>query len=158
MFYYLSEVIDLKSFGNLAFSAIVFVYAAVHIQAEWTALKIVSLIIMYIGSVFTFIGIRIIISCTAFWIGRNVDLMNFFSWKVEQFARYPLSIFAKPFQIAFLYVIPYAFVAYVPVNALLKSPDASWWWLLTPVVGAGVFALSCLVWTLGVRSYTGTGT
>jgi ABC-2 type transport system permease protein len=158
MFYYLSDNIDLKNMGYLVFYGFVFAYAASHVPVAWTALKVVCLILMYAGSVLTFIGIRTIVSATAFWMGRNVSIMNFFAWKLEQFARYPLSIFSKPFQVVFIFIIPYAFVAYIPVNDLLHGPDVSLSWLLTPLVGAAVFALACLVWTLGVRRYTGAGT
>ncbi|MBN2353682.1 MAG: ABC-2 family transporter protein [Spirochaetales bacterium] len=158
MFYYLSDTVDLKSLGSLAVSVAVFVYALPHLRVSWTALKVVCLVLMYLGSVFSFIGIRTAVSATAFWMGRNVSVMNFFSLKVEQFVRYPLTIFGKPFQIVFVFVIPYAFVAYMPVNHLLHSPDVSPEWFLTPLVGAAVFGIGCLVWSLGVRRYNGTGT
>jgi len=144
MFYYLSDTVDLKSLGSLALSVIIFVYAIPHLSVSWTALKVACLVLMYAGAAFSFIGIRTVVSSTAFWM--------------EQFVRYPLSIFGKPFQIVFVFVIPYAFVAYMPVNHLLHTPDVSPEWFLTPLVGAAVFGIGCLVWSLGVRRYNGTGT
>jgi ABC-2 type transport system permease protein len=157
MFYYMSDVLNLKSFGSLVFAVIVFVYALAHLSVAWTVWKVVCFILMYAGSVFVFGGLRILFTSTAFWMGRNVSIMNF-TMRLEAFTRYPLTIFARPFRFVFMYILPFAFIAYVPVNDLLRSPDVSPAWFLTPLVGAAVFAMACLVWTLGVRHYTGTGT
>ncbi|MBN1697525.1 MAG: ABC-2 family transporter protein [Spirochaetales bacterium] len=157
MFYYVSDVIDIKAIGHFTVNLFVTIYAAVNLSVAWTAIRMLCLVPLYLGAAFTFLGIRIIVSSTAFWLTYNISLMDF-TLGLERFARYPLTIFARPFQVVFVYILPYAFIAYVPVNHFLKSPGPSVSWFITPLVGAGVFALGCLVWTLGVRRYTGTGT
>jgi ABC-2 type transport system permease protein len=157
LFYFVSDVIDIKAFGHLAFNVFVTIFAAVNLRLEWTVIRVLCLVPLYLGAAFSYLGIRIIVSSTAFWLTNNISLMDF-TLTLERFARYPLTIFARPFQVVFVYILPYAFMAYIPVNDFLKSPGPSLSWFITPLVGAALFALGCLVWDRGVKHWTGTGT
>ncbi|MBN2533429.1 MAG: ABC-2 family transporter protein [Spirochaetales bacterium] len=157
LFYFISGEIRLKNITALVLSVFLLIYTGNKLHISWTFLKGLCFFLMFTGSALTLLGIRIIVASTAFWVINNVFLMNF-HLKLYDFSRYPISIFSKPFRFFFTYVLPFAFIAYVPVNALLKTGDVTLSWLITPLVGCGVFALACLVWTLGVRQYTGTGT
>jgi len=54
-------------------------------------------------------------------------------------------------------VLPIGFVAFYPAQFFLRPDQFSPVVYLTPLVGLGLYALTYRVWTLGVNSYSGTG-
>ena len=157
LFYFISGEIRLKNITALTLGIVLLIYTGNKMNITWTVLKGFCFFLMFTGSALTVLGIRIMVASTAFLVINNIALMNF-SNRLYDFARYPLSIFSKPFRLIFTYILPFTFIAYFPVNAILKGGSVTLSWLITPLVGGVVFALGCLVWTLGVRQYTGTGT
>ena len=61
------------------------------------------------------------------------------------------------FRFAFTYVIPIGFVAFYPSQLFLRPEDVSPLIYFSPLIGIGLFAIMYWIWTLGVNSYTGTG-
>ncbi|MBN2440734.1 MAG: ABC-2 family transporter protein [Spirochaetales bacterium] len=157
LFYFISGQIQLKNLSPLILVLFLFISSWNKLNIDWSLVKGFCFFLMLIGSALTLLGIRIIVASTAFLFINNVFLMNF-HLNLYTFARYPISIFSKPFRFIFTYILPFTFMAYVPVNALLKTGEVTLSWLITPLVGCGVFGLSCFVWTLGTKHYTGTGT
>ncbi|MBN2534933.1 MAG: ABC-2 family transporter protein [Spirochaetales bacterium] len=157
LFYFISETISLKVIGRLGLAVFLLIYAGNKLNINWTLLKGFCFFLMFAGSALIYLSVRIMASSTAFWIISNISLMNFLN-RLEDFSRYPVSIFSKPLQFFFSCIIPFAFIAYVPVKTFLKTGAVTLSWFITPALGCGLFALACLVWSLGVRQYTGTGT
>jgi len=78
-----------------------------------------------------------------------------------QFVRFPLSIYPQPVQWCFSFVVPFAFVSFVPAELILHkdtvallNPQLGY---LTPAVGVAVFAAGYLLWRIGLRRYQSTG-
>ena len=61
------------------------------------------------------------------------------------------------FSFAFTYVIPIGCVAYYPSQLFLQPEEVSPLIYFSPLVGLGLFALTYMIWSKGVNSYTGTG-
>ena len=86
-----------------------------------------------------------------------VDAVLALAWKVREFAPYPITIFDGAFRFAFTFLLPIGFIAFYPAQFFLRPDEISPWIYLSPVIGIALFALMYRVWTLGVNSYTGTG-
>lgn len=156
MFSFISESIDIRTFSMLLLSIVLMIIAEIHLDIEWTAVKRLFFALFFLGSSLTYLGIRIAAASTAFWFGVNYAIMDFLT-KLNDFSRYPISIFTKPLQFIFTFVLPYIFVAFFPVKILLRAAEFSPVWLVCPILGIALMAGGCAVWSLGVRSYTGTG-
>jgi ABC-2 type transport system permease protein len=73
---------------------------------------------------------------------------------------YPMSVYEEWFRKFFTYVIPMAFINYVPALRLLGRVDelpAPWVGWLSPLACVAVFAVALRVWNWGVRKYQSTG-
>ncbi len=156
LFSFVSEAIDIRIISQTILSFALLIYSGTKLQLDWNILKILFSVLFFTGSSLVFLGMRIASSATAFWTGQNHSIMDFLT-KLHDFSRYPFSIFSKPLQFIFTYILPYVFIAYFPVKILLREDEFTISWLLTPVVGIIVMAFACFVWSIGVRSYTGTG-
>ena len=157
MFSFVSEDFSLKGFGQVFISVFLLVYAGIKVNIEWSLIKVVFSILFFAGSSLMFLGIRIITSSSAFWIVKNISVMNFVAG-MEGFGRYPMTIFPKPIKAFFTYMVPFMFLAYFPVNILLNENSFSINWLYTPAAGIIVILAASLVWKKGIENFTGTGT
>ena len=156
MFYYMSEIFDLKGITQVVLGAALLVYSSAQLHIDWTWGRLALLLITLSSAALVQISIIVTASCAAFWVMDSYPVLGL-AWKLREFAPYPMSIFDGAFRIAFTYVIPIGFVAFYPSQLFLRPEEVSPLIYLSPVVGIGMFAVTYWVWTKGVNGYTGTG-
>lgn len=107
-------------------------------------------------------GAALIASSTMsfFSVGSN-PIADFLLWDVKEFTNYPITVFPKGIQFVLTFILPFAFMNFYPVSALLgKAIPKGYPGILpylSPVVGALAFALSILLWNWGLKHYKSTG-
>jgi ABC-2 type transport system permease protein len=156
MFYYMSEMFDLKGLTQLLVGIGLLVYASVKLGLAWTPLRILLLLATLGSAALVLISIVVLASCSAFWITNSFPVLNL-AWKLREFSPYPMSIFDGAFRFVFTFLLPIGFVAFYPSQLFLRPQDVPVLVYFSPVVGIALFALTYRVWQLGVNSYTGTG-
>jgi ABC-2 type transport system permease protein len=77
--------------------------------------------------------------------------------KLTDFTKYPLSIYPVILQVAFTFIVPYAFVSYYPVSFLLEKNSYTWLSFLGPVISTLFFIVSIRVFEFGLEKYEGSG-
>lgn len=94
---------------------------------------------------------RVLLASLAFWAPSfQPEVLYKALW---QFGRYPVSVYRQPIRFTLTYVLPMAFIATVPAQALTRGPSP----LLLIVglaVGLGAILVVQLVWNVGLRRYT----
>ena len=156
MFYYMSEMFDIKGITQLAAGIILLIYASIQLQIDWSLTRIALLFITLFSASLVQIAIIVAASCATFWVIDSYPVLGL-AWKLREFSPYPMSIFDGAFRFTFTYIIPIGFVAFYPSQLFLRPQDVSPLIYFSPIVGLGLFALTYWVWTKGVNSYTGTG-
>jgi ABC-2 type transport system permease protein len=156
MFYFVSEVFDLKGLTQLAAGIILLFYSGSQLHVTWTFFRIFLLFITIFSAALVQISIIVSASCAAFWVIDSFPVLGL-AWKLREFSPYPMSIFDGAFRFAFTYVIPIGFVAFYPSQLFLRPNEVSSLIYFSPLIGIGLFALTYWIWTKGVNSYTGTG-
>jgi len=156
MFYYMSEVFDLKGLTQLAAGILLLIYASVKLGLGWTLPKVALLCLTLFSAALVQISIILMAGCAAFWVVDSYPVLGL-AWKLREFAPYPMNIFDGLYRLAFTFVLPIGFVAFYPSQLFLHPQDVSPLVYFSPIIGLGLFALAYRVWTLGVNSYTGTG-
>lgn len=156
MFYYMSEMFDLKGLTQLVLGIGLLVYSSVQLGIAWTAVKLGLLLLALFSAGLVLIAITVLAGCAAFWVVDAYPVLGL-AWKLREFAPYPMNIFDGLFRFAFTYILPIGFIAFYPSQLFLRPQDISPLVYFSPLIGIGLFALAYRVWTLGVNSYTGTG-
>jgi ABC-2 type transport system permease protein len=156
MFYYMSEMFDIKGLTQFFVGIALLVYASTQLSIDWTAIRILLLFITLFSAALVQISIIVAASCAAFWVLDSYPVLGL-AWKLREFSPYPMTIFDGAFRVAFTYVIPIGFVAFYPSQLFLRPEEVSLLVYFSPLVGLGLFALTYRIWTKGVNSYTGTG-
>jgi ABC-2 type transport system permease protein len=156
LFYYISEMFDLKGLTQLALGIGLLVYSSIQLGMAWTPLRFVMLLISLLSAALVLISITMMAACASFWVIDSYPVMGL-AWKLREFAPYPMNIFDGAFRLAFTYVIPIGFISFYPSQLFLRPQEVSPLIYFSPLIGLGLFALAYRVWLWGVNSYTGTG-
>jgi viologen exporter family transport system permease protein len=157
----LGQELTLRRVGRLAQGLIVLSYAATAGAIDWTAARVVLLVISIACGVCAFLGVLVLQATSTFWTVDTLEVWNVFSYGGVTMSQYPMAIYRSWFRALFTFVIPLGCVSYLPGVAILGraeplgTPAIVGW--VAPLAGP-VFLLVCLqIWRLGVRHHRSTG-
>jgi ABC-2 type transport system permease protein len=156
MFYYMSEMFDIKGLTQLAVGIVLLIYSSIQLDILWSPARLILLIVALVSAALVQISITVLAGCAAFWVLDSYPVLGL-AWKLREFAPYPMSIFDGAFRFAFTYILPIGFVAFYPSQIFLRPDQVSPLVYFSPLIGVSLFGLTYWVWTLGVNSYSGTG-
>lgn len=108
------------------------------------------LLTLTIGIVLTW-SWRVLLASVAFWAPSFQPEVLFKA--LWQFGRYPVSIYRQPVRFSLTYVLPIAFIATIPAQALTEGPRPRMM-LVGGAVGIAAFLIVQAVWHAGLRRYT----
>jgi ABC-2 type transport system permease protein len=156
MFYYMSEVFDLKGITQLFVGVGLLIYSSAQLNVDWTIIRLLLLLMTLFSASLVQISIIVSASCAAFWIIDSFSVLAL-AWRLREFSPYPMTIFDGAFRFTFTYIIPIGFVAFYPSQLFLRPEEVSSLIYFSPIIGIALFAITYWIWTKGVNSYTGTG-
>lgn len=156
LFYYTSEMVDLKGFGMLAFGIGALIWASLELGIAWTPERILLLPLLLVGGSMIFVSLMIMASSATFWIKDSFSILAFVSG-FRDHARYPMGIYNSFFQFLFTFIVPIGYIAYYPAQFYLADSVPDWTAWASPLFGAGLFALAVLMWNRGTRRWGATG-
>lgn len=156
MFQVLASKIEFSRIGRIIQAIIMLIYAIAATHISWSALKIITLLLMLIGGFVMFSGLFIVYAAFSFFTIEGLEFMNIFTDGGREFGRYPMSVYGKSVLRFCTYIIPMALVQYYPLLYVLgKTNDA---FCIAAPLFAFLFFLPCyLFWKCGVRHYKSTG-
>lgn len=156
MFYYMSEMVDLKGFGQIILGTTALLYASSKLGIVWTLPTILLLLALLFGASLVVISLLLLGASAAFWITNCWPLMALSS-RLREFAPYPMTVFDGFFRFLFTYVMPIGFIAFYPSQIFLRPGEVTYTAYLAPIVGVLSFGLAYFVWSKGVDRWAGTG-
>lgn len=113
-----------------------------------------------VGGACTFLGLFVLQATVAFWTVESLELFAIVTYGGVETAQYPLSIYTDGFRRFFTWVIPLAFLSWVPGLVIMDRPERfgpEWLAWVSPAVGV-LFLVVCLqLWRVGERRYRSTG-
>jgi ABC-2 type transport system permease protein len=95
--------------------------------------------------------------CVAFWMrGPSVPIAFLGSTVQEEATRFPLQIYPRVVRAALTWVLPFAFVNFIPVS-ILTGDLPSWWLAFPPPMAAALIAVTTLIARAGLSRYESAG-
>lgn len=150
----------LKRLGRLVQGGVVLGMAIVKTGLVSRPMTIVLMPPVLIGGTLFFMSLLIVRAATAIWTVESLEVFNILTNGGCEVLSHPLEIYHRWLQRFLLFVVPMAFINFVPAAAMLGKPAAGmplWTAWLSPLIGAGVYWLSRRFWEFGVRHYQSTG-
>ena len=92
MFYYMSEMFDLKGLTQLAAGIVILIYASIQLDINWTLARIGLLLLTLFSASLVQISITVLAGSAAFWVLDAYPVLGL-AWKLREFAPYPMNIF-----------------------------------------------------------------
>jgi ABC-2 type transport system permease protein len=150
----------LRRVGRVIQPMIVLGIALVVAPIEWSAEVVLLVPVTILSGVAIFGSVWVATSSLAFWTIESQEFGNAFTYGGGLAGQYPIDVLATWLQRLFTFLVPIAFVAYVPASRMLGRepvgvPSSAAW--ATPAVAAASVLVARSLWGLAVRHHRSTG-
>ncbi|HLZ08676.1 MAG TPA: ABC-2 family transporter protein [Chloroflexota bacterium] len=156
-----SSTLELNRFGDLVGGVALFGVSINLVRIAWSPILAIYLGLALIGGILAESALTLAIAALSFRLVATDSIWYLVQSSFGNYGNYPLKIFSLGLQFFLTFVIPVAFVAYLPVSVLLGraselgiDPIIAY---LTPVMGAILFLLAHRFWQWQLRSYQSSG-
>lgn len=151
----------LRRLGRITQGGVVLGWAAVSVDVHWTAAKLLLLPLMVGSGAVLFCALFVAGAAFQFLAQDAAEVQNAFTYGGTTLLQYPPTVFGKDFVRGVTFMLPLAFVNWVPAAYVLGRPYPlrlpEWTVWSPPLVAAVCCALAGLAWRAGLRSYRSTG-
>lgn len=151
----------LRRLGRITQGLLVLGYALVTLDIGWTVLKVVLVPLMLLSGAAIFAAVFVAGAAFQFFAQDASEVQNSFTYGGNTLLQYPPTLFAKDLVRGVTFVVPLAFVNWLPALYVLDReyplglPD--WVAFLPPLVAALCWVVAGLAWRAGLRAYRSTG-
>ncbi|MGC4980963.1 ABC transporter permease [Streptomyces sp. DT193] len=151
----------LRRLGRITQGLLVLGYALAVLDIHWTPLKVLMMPMMLLGGAAIFSAVFVAGGAFQFLAQDASEVQNSFTYGGNTLLQYPPTIFAKDMLRGVTFVLPLAFVNWLPALYVLGRPYPldlpAWVAFASPVVAALCCALAGIAWRAGLRAYRSTG-
>lgn len=145
--------------GDLAGGLAILIAAMTAQSMHWTATNVLLIITAIVGGALIDGAFQILPASLTFRYIESWPSRVIFDDIFSRFGNYPLNIFGQASERLLTFLVPVAFVAWLPVATLLGKPTfmPAWaGWLSVPI-GVVVFAIAIVVFVRSSRHYQSSG-
>lgn len=136
-------------------------WALTRVQVDWSPGRTVLVVVMLLSGAAIFGAIFTLGAAFQFVAQDAAQVQNSFTYGGNAMLQYPPTVFARELVRGATFVIPLAFVNWLPALRLLGRDDPlglpGWVDFLGPVVAAVMCGGAALAWRAGLRGYRSTG-
>ncbi|MFD9303066.1 ABC transporter permease [Streptomyces sp. NPDC060048] len=152
----------LRRLGRVVQGLAVLAWAVAELDhLHWTAGKVLLVPVMITAGAAIFGAVMVAGAAFQFVAGDAAEVQNSFTYGGCTMLQYPPTVFAKDLLRGVTFIVPLAFVNWLPALRVLGRPDPlglpGWVAYASPLVAFAVFVPASLAWRAGVRSYRSTG-
>lgn len=151
----------LRRVARLLQGLIVLCWALVSLDVDWTPLKLLLVPVTVVSGAAIFCAVFVAGAAFQFVAQDASEVQNAFTYGGQTLLQYPPTVFAQELVRGVTFVLPLAFVNWVPASYVLGRPYPlglpEWVAFVSPVVAAVCCALAGVAWRAGLRSYRSTG-
>ncbi|ABS05599.1 ABC transporter permease [Kineococcus radiotolerans] len=153
--------VSLRRAGRVLVGVVVLAVAWPRTGIALDARALGLLAVALVGGTAIFCAVFVLAGACQFWLLDGREAVNSITYGGANAAQYPSSLYGAPLRWLFCYVVPTAFVAYLPVLVLIGEPGPpglpSWLGWTSPLAALALGAAALLLWRAGLRRYTGSG-
>ncbi|MFF9088040.1 ABC transporter permease [Streptomyces sp. NPDC014991] len=151
----------LRRLGRVTQGALVLGWSLTRLDVAWTVPKVLLMPVTVVSGFGIFAAVFVAGAAFQFLAQDASEVQNAFTYGGTTLLQYPPTVFAKELVRGVTFVLPLAFVNWLPACYVLGRPyplDLPEWAAFTPpLVAVGCCALAGSAWRAGLRSYRGTG-
>jgi ABC-2 type transport system permease protein len=151
----------LRRIGRTAQPLLALVVVLPRLDVAWDPLRLALVPLALVAGTVIFGSVWVLTSSISFWTIGSREVANAFTYGGNRVGQYPVDVLADWLRRLVVFVVPIAFVAYLPAAWLLGKPPVlglpPWIGLLSPAVAAAMALVARAVWRTAIRHYRSTG-
>jgi ABC-2 type transport system permease protein len=151
----------LRRLGRVTQGALVLGWSLTRVDIDWTADRLLLMPVMVASGCGIFCAVFVAGAAFQFVAQDASEVQNAFTYGGTTLLQYPPTVFAKELVRGVTFVLPLAFVNWLPATYVLGRPYPldlpRWTAFASPLVAVACCALAGLAWRAGLRSYRSTG-
>ncbi|MFB9461990.1 ABC transporter permease [Streptomyces cinereospinus] len=151
----------LRRLGRIVQGALVLGYALAALDIDWTPSKALLLPVTVVSGAVIFGAVFVAGAAFQFVAQDASEVQNAFTYGGTTLLQYPPTVFGRELVRGVTFVLPLAFVNWLPASHILGRPYPldlpEWVAFAPPLVAVGCCALAGLAWRAGLTSYRSTG-
>ena len=157
----LSADFQLRRLGRVAQGLVALGLAQWWLGMDWTLAKALVFTTALASTSVVFFTVLLLGAALCFWTIERSEVQNIFTYGGTEMASYPMHIYNRWMQAAFILIVPLTLTTYYPAIYLLDKPDLiglpGVLRFTAPLVAAAFLAVGLWVWGQGMRHYQSTG-
>ncbi|MDD5542990.1 MAG: ABC-2 family transporter protein [Acidobacteriia bacterium] len=157
LFQVLFEAFRLESLQETITGILVMAYCSHRMHLEWGTIDVLLAVVMIALGAIIYLATFLILTSVSFFFEDKVGVVPPV-YNMLAFGRYPLSIYNVFIQFLLSWIIPFAFASFYPSVRLLHRSEYGGFYVLLPAVALFFSGLALVLWQLGERNYSSTGT
>ena len=144
LFQVISEKLQPDAVGELAMGTVLVVRALVIGVVSFDVPQTILFIISMFAGALIYTSIKLFFASLAFWLKQSGPFLQL-AYEMADFAKYPIEIYHRTIRFIITWIIPFAFVAYLP--ALYFMDKGPWYIILTECV------ISVVLWVIAYATF-----
>jgi len=156
----MASELSLSAIGEFLPGAVLLAITVSHAQVEWSVLNALFLALVVVSAAVIEWAVYLFFATFDFWL-IEASLLYVPTLVLRTLVRYPIHIYGRVLSWGLTFVLPYAFMAYLPTHhfyGLDVQGVPGVFVYLTPVVAVVSTIVAVVVWGFGLRHYQSTGT
>lgn len=156
LFHVMVEKLQIDALGELIMGIALVSVSLPQLTIQWSVLKVVLGLLVIPFATLIYTGIKTATAAVAFWTKRSGNVI-YMVYMVNDFAKYPVTIYNNVVRNIITYVIPFAFTSYYPALYILTGENPLFNIGLTVLISAVIMTIGICVWNRGIRAYESAG-
>ncbi|MEU5049897.1 ABC transporter permease [Streptomyces sp. NPDC021096] len=151
----------LRRLGRVTQGAVLLAWALYRLDVAWTPASVLLVPVMLVSGAVIFGAVFVAGAAFQFRANDASEVQNAFTYGGTTMLQYPPTVFATDLVRGVTFVVPLAFVNWLPALRILGRDDPlglpGWVDFASPLVALACCALAGLAWRAGLRGYRSTG-
>ncbi|NBM16799.1 ABC transporter permease [Streptomyces sp. GC420] len=151
----------LRRLGRVTQGLLVLGWSLAAVDVNWTPVKVLMVPVTVLSGALIYAAVFVVGASFQFVAQDAAEVQNSFTYGGNTLLQYPPTVFTKDMLRGVTFVLPLAFVNWLPAMYVLDRHYPldlpGWVAFLPPLVGVASCALAALAWRAGLRSYRSTG-
>lgn len=156
LFTIIVEKFQVDALGELVVGFVLIASTIGKVSIQWSVLNVVLFLLILPFATLIYTSIKTVTAAIAFWTKQSGQITHAF-YMVNDFAKYPTTIYNGFIRTVVTYIIPFAFTAFYPASYFLTGENPLFNIGLTILVSCILMIIAVLVWNKGVSAYESAG-
>lgn len=156
LYHVIAENFCVDAFGEILTCILLLAYSIPSLDMPFYWYTIPLWIVAAVFGALIYSSLKIMTAAISFWTKASGHITHML-YMMNDFSKYPVSIYNRFVQTVITYVIPFAFTAYFPASYFLTGKDPLFCIGGTVIAGYVLFVLAVFIWNRGLKAYESAG-